>query len=111
MSRAFEEDLQEIVRRIVRVCDPEQVVLFGSRASGMSTEVSDVDLLVIERSPFTKGRSRFAEIVRIEHAMGRIKVPVDVLVFDTEEVQRWRHSPRHIIGRALRDGEVVYERH
>ena len=44
--------LEEIVRRIVEVAQPERVILFGSAARGEMGPDSDVDLLVeFERPP------------------------------------------------------------
>ena len=39
--------IEEMVRIVVAVADPEKVILFGSYARGDATEDSDVDLLVI----------------------------------------------------------------
>ncbi|MDD2201334.1 MAG: nucleotidyltransferase domain-containing protein [Firmicutes bacterium] len=33
---------------------------------------------------------------------------VDILVYSREEVDRWRDSRNHVIGRALREGVVLY---
>lgn len=49
MSKNLQTELlAEIVRRILVVSDPEQIILFGSRARAESGPDSDVDLLVIE---------------------------------------------------------------
>ena len=42
-----EQQLQAIVDIIIRVADPEQIILFGSRARGDARPDSDVDLLII----------------------------------------------------------------
>ena len=39
--------LDEIVRRVVEVAQPERIVLFGSAARGEMTRHSDVDLLIV----------------------------------------------------------------
>ena len=39
--------LDRMVRAIVAEVDPEQVILFGSRARGDAREDSDVDLIVV----------------------------------------------------------------
>lgn len=49
-----EHVLQEMVNVIIAEVDPEQIILFGSRARGEARPDSDVDLLVIEREPFGK---------------------------------------------------------
>ena len=100
-----------LVRRLVSTAQPEQIILFGSRARGQARDDSDVDLLVIESKPFGPQRSRLMEIGRLESALGRLPLATDLLVYSHDEVQRWRDSPRHVIGRALREGRVLYDRH
>ena len=41
----------DMVCAIVAAADPEQVLLFGSRARGDHREHSDVDLIVVEANP------------------------------------------------------------
>ena len=105
-----EELLSEVVKRIVHTCQPRQVILFGSRAGGTADADSDLDLLVIEDEPFGENRSRFREIVRLERALGRLKIPTDILVYSADEIDRWRNSRNHIVSRALRTGKIVYAR-
>ena len=39
--------ISEIVARVVHVCAPERIVLFGSYVYGTQTALSDVDLLIV----------------------------------------------------------------
>ena len=57
--------LQQMVDAIVDEVDPEQVILFGSRARGDSYKDSDVDLIVLESESFDDGRSRHTEEVKL----------------------------------------------
>jgi predicted nucleotidyltransferase len=102
--------MQEITDAIVREVDPERIVLFGSRARGDAAQDSGVDLLIIERGPFGIGRSRRNELTKVERALIRFAVPTDILLYNMEEVEHWRGSLNHVIGRALREGKVIYER-
>jgi predicted nucleotidyltransferase len=43
--------LNEIIRRIVEVAQPEKIILFGSAARGEMSPNSDLDLLVIKSCP------------------------------------------------------------
>jgi predicted nucleotidyltransferase len=45
--------LRQMVEVIIRDVDPETIILFGSRARGEARPDSDVDLLVVEKEPFT----------------------------------------------------------
>ena len=106
-----QEILQEIVQRLVSAAQPEQIILFGSRAHDEARKDSDVDLLVIESKPFDRQHSRLREIGRLESAIGRLSLATDLLVYSHDEIERWRDSPRHVIGRAMREGRILYARH
>lgn len=103
--------LEGMVSAIVREVGPEEIVLFGSLARGDETAASDVDLMVVEREAFGQGRSRRRETSRIREALWEFRVPLDILVFSRDEVERWRNSSHHVIGRALREGRTLYARH
>ena len=102
--------LGEMVEAIVDEVDPEQVILFGSRARGEQREHSDVDLIVVEAEPFGPERSRHKELVRLYHALAGFRVSADVLVYSHDDVDYWRDSLNHVLARALREGKVLYER-
>ena len=102
--------LQRMVAAIVDAADPEQVILFGSRARGDARPDSDVDLVVVEAEPFGPARDRRAEIVRLMRAVGGMGVAKDVLVYSRDEVEYWRDSLNNVLARALREGRVLYER-
>ena len=101
--------LDRMVQAIVDEVDPEQVILFGSRARGDEGESSDVDLIVLEAEPFGPERSRRKELVRLYHALSGFHVPADILVYSHDDVAYWRDSLNHVLARALREGKVLYE--
>ena len=110
MVAVTDELLDEMVRAIVEEVDPEQVILFGSRARGDTHEHSDVDLIVIEAEPFGPERSRIREASRLYSAASGFGVNKDILVFTLAELDYWRDSLNHVLARALREGRVLYER-
>ena len=59
-ARVDEALLQRMTAALVEAADPEQVILFGSRARGDAGPESDVDLIVVEAEPFGPERDRFA---------------------------------------------------
>ncbi len=109
MVSISEELIDRMARRIVREVDPERIVLFGSWARGEANEQSDVDFLVVEREPFGPNRSRREEAVRIWLCLSEFRIPTDVLVYSVEELNQWKDSMHHVVGRALREGKVLYE--
>ena len=110
MIEVTQQVLDEMARAIADAVDPERIVLFGSHARGHALPDSDVDLLVVERDPFGAGRSRRKEAARIRRALTRFLHPIDILVYTTEEVEEWKDSINHVIGRSAREGKLLYER-
>lgn len=110
MAVVSEETIRRMVESIVREVDPEYVYLFGSYARGEARTDSDVDLLVVERTPFEGGRSRRQEMARLWRLLAGFGVPKDILVYSTEEVERWRESRSHVVGRAIQEGRLLHER-
>ncbi len=102
--------LDRVVKVIVDEADPEQIILFGSRARGDATESSDIDLVVVESAPFKGGRNRRAETARLYRAFAFFDTPTDLLVYSRDEVEYWRDSLNHVLARALREGRLLYER-
>jgi len=96
--------LDEIVRRIVQVARPDKIILFGSAARGRLGPNSDLDLLVIKRGRFHRGRLT-EEIYMNLFGVGQA---VDVIVVSAEDVRRYGHHPALVIYPALREGKVIY---
>lgn len=96
--------LADIVRRIVEVARPQQIVLFGSAARGAMGPNSDVDLLVVKSGRFHRGRLLEAIYRNLRGAAA----PVDVLMVTPEELERYRGDPCLILAPAVREGRVVY---
>ncbi|CAN5390213.1 hypothetical protein BH24GEM3_BH24GEM3_02430 [soil metagenome] len=96
--------LEEIVRRVVEVAQPDRIILFGSAARGESGPDSDIDLLVIKSG--VEHRRRLAEEIYLE--LSGIEVPVDVVVATPEDVERFGSRIGSVIRPALREGEEIY---
>ncbi len=98
--------IQEMVRRIVNVCNPDRIVLFGSYARGRAGPDSDVDFFVVARLNGQKREVRLA----IRRALSGMGLSKDIVVASPEEVKRYQHCVGTIIRMALQDGKVLYER-
>lgn len=102
--------LREMVDVIVRERSPEAIILFGSRARGDAHADSDVDLLVIEKEPFSPQRSRRKVVARLQMALRELPLSKDILLYSRAEFDHWRNSLNHLLGRAGREGRVLYGR-
>lgn len=110
MDQTVRAELGEIVQAIVTEVNPEQVILFGSRARGDARRNSDIDLLVVESRPFGSGRSAHDEEVKLLRAVARFDVDTDVLVCSRDDFDYWKGTLNHVLARAAREGIVVYAR-
>ncbi len=98
------EELDEIIRRIVRGAAPERIILFGSFARGEAGPNSDLDLLIVKAGEVHRGHLT-EEIYSNLRGVDRA---VDVVVVTTEDIERYRNSHALVIAPALREGRVVY---
>jgi predicted nucleotidyltransferase len=110
MDTVSSDQLALLAERIIRLVNPRQVVLFGSRARGTAREGSDIDLLIVGDRSLDERWSRRREIGRIRRNLPFVGVPIDILFFTPEEVERWRDTTNHVVSEALREGKVLYER-
>jgi predicted nucleotidyltransferase len=110
MPIASESQLQELTAAIVRKCQPSRIVLFGSQARGNAHDDSDIDLLVVDSRPFSRVRSRRREIAEIRRSLPPLGIPIDLLLFDDVEYQKWKETTNHVIAEAVREGRVLHER-
>ena len=102
--------LHQMVQAIVEELDPEQVILFGSRARAHEGEDTEVDLGVVETEPFGKTRSRRMEAFRLWRTLTRFVVPKNIHVYSHDEVEFCRGSLTHVLVWALREGRILHER-
>jgi len=97
--------IQEIIKRILTVAQPDRIILFGSAATGEMTRDSDIDLLILETEP---GNPR-QESVRIDSTLSGLGYPFDIIVISTD----WFEASKNVIGGiahpANKYGRVIYE--
>jgi uncharacterized protein len=97
--------LDDIVRRIVEVAQPERIILFGSAARGELGPHSELDLLVIKGGEYRPGELT-DDIYR---GISGVAYAVDVIVATLEHVERYRDSHPLVIKPALKEGLVVFD--
>ena len=101
-----EQAIQDAVRRVVAAAQqPVKVILFGSYARGTATDVSDLDLMVVERELPDAG----AEMIRLNDALSHLDVDVDLLVYSEQEFNQRRNWCSTPVYWAMREGKVFYE--
>ena len=96
--------LDDIIRRVVEVAQPEKIILFGSAARGDMHRHSDIDLLIIKECTDARGLMR-----QIRRNLHRAGAAVDAVVVTPKAVERYKNSHALVIKPALREGKIVYE--
>lgn len=99
-----QDTLDEIIRRVVEVAQPEQIILFGAAAQGTMTRNSDVDLLIVKEGGDAKNLR-----ARIYENLYGVRVAVDAILVSPADLERYKDSHALVIKPALQDGKVVYE--
>ena len=97
---------KKIVNTIVESTFPDKVILFGSRAKGNYKKNSDYDFMVVK-----SGVKNEREISRrIYRALfdNHIRVPVDIIVVDSDKLDKNKENRYLIYSWALKEGEIVY---
>jgi uncharacterized protein len=98
--------LDRIVEQIVKVLDPEKIILFGSYARGEAGPDSDVDIAVIAETDQPRGR----RTLPLAEAWPHVEFPTDIMVFTPEEWGLWAPVINTIPNEATREERVLYER-
>jgi predicted nucleotidyltransferase len=97
--------LDEIVDRLVRGMNPEQIYLFGSQALGKAGSSSDIDLLIVLHDSDLPRHRR--ESLSYDLLWG-ISTPVDLIVLTRNEFQRATQVKTSLPANAIRSGKLVY---
>jgi len=104
-QHAFSQELlDEIVRRIVHVADPERIILFGSAARGKMGPNSDLDILIVKRN--LSNRRRLAGVIR--RRLHGLEAAVDLILVTPKDVEEYRDCPYTVISPALRESRTLY---
>ena len=101
---SVDEQIDQMVNRLVQAAHPEQIILFGSQASGSARPDSDVDFLVV--MPLTKPRRRMEG--DLHAALMDADLAKDIIVVTPEELAHFRNVPGTIVQPAVETGKVVY---
>ena len=102
-AQQLEATLSRIIETLHARYHPEQVIVFGSLASGNITETSDLDLLIIKET-----EKRFFDRIREVVEICDYDVGVDFLVYTPKELQEAARNNPFVRDEILSKGRVVY---
>lgn len=96
--------LQPALQALIEAAQPERIILFGSHARGDAREDSDLDFLVIEAHVDDRAK----EMVRLRRVLRPLRIPADVLLYSSEDIEKWGDQPGSALYWILREGQAVY---
>lgn len=103
MGADINSQIRDVVARIVRVAQPQKIILFGSAARGDVSPDSDLDILVVKDG--VKRRALAGLIYRSLIGVGRA---IDIVVASSDDIERYGNSPSLVLHSALQEGRVIY---
>jgi predicted nucleotidyltransferase len=94
--------------------DPYKIILFGSYANGNPNENSDIDLMVILDNNHVSEtyEERLNKKISIRNLVLEInrKIPLDILVYSKEELNKIKEHGNYFIDEIERTGKIIYEK-
>jgi predicted nucleotidyltransferase len=97
--------LEEIVCRLIKVYDPEEIYLFGSMARGEAGEDSDYDLLIIVPDDAPQEKRKDATAYKALRGTG---VAVDVIVWTRSAFDKRLHLKASLPSIVKEEGRLLY---
>lgn len=101
------EALEQALRRIAADPSVRALVLFGSRASGSARPDSDLDVLVVERTPHLDPQAKAASWRRHIQPLKSLPLAIDLVVSGSADAERLSGSRWPVISEAARHGQVL----
>jgi len=104
-EKLLNDELKRIVEVIKRQYDPERIILFGSMAVRKVHEWSDIDLVIIKKTP-----KRFIERALEVGRLVQPRVGIDLFIYTPEEYEFLLKERSSFLLSVLKTGETVYEK-
>jgi predicted nucleotidyltransferase len=98
--------ISNLIHRIASIINPDKIYLFGSYATGLANEDSDIDLLVVKETLEPKYRRS----IEIQRLLIGTKLPVDIVVYTNEEFENEKLNSFSFLNSAFHGAQLMYER-
>ena len=99
-KRIPQRAINQVVKQIVEKFKPQKIILFGSYARGKPRPESDVDLLIVMKSPKSS--------LEIRRHLG-VMFGMDLLVYTPKRLKERAAMGDWFVRDILKEGKVLYE--
>lgn len=105
LEKQYRQWVDRAVEQIKTNYQPEKIILFGSVASGLLEEGSDIDFFIIKDTPKRK-------LDRIDEANNFLDpdIPVEFHIYTPKEIEERLRLGDFFVKEILEKGKVLYER-
>jgi predicted nucleotidyltransferase len=104
-NRAVRDELAIVTSTAEQIFPESKTILFGSRATGNEKEDSDIDICVIINDRSIR-RIDACHVLR-KAIIGKINIPIDILVFYSDDFEVNSKRPPMIEYRIAREGVTL----
>ena len=104
LSPEIQQSLDKLVAEIVRLVNPEEIILFGSAARPEVTQPNDLDLLVV----MPEGVQKVRVMKYLYKKIDDVLIPFDILVATKQELKKHAHNIGLIYHYILNEGVRIY---
>lgn len=101
----LQQEMDRYLYLLIEHDDPEQVIVFGSLATGEVHRWSDIDLIVVKQTDLP-----FWQRLRETRRLLQPKVGTDLLIYTPSEFEQLRRERPFFRDEILAKGNVIYER-
>lgn len=105
MKTVTQEQLDEVVRRLVEAVHPERIYLYGSHAYGTPSEDSDIDLLVVVADEVSNDARLYGQAAS---CLRGSFVPVEMAIFNRADFERQKDWVSSLPYAVARQGRLLY---
>jgi len=98
--------IMEIANIIANSYQPEKIILFGSYATDMANEESDLDLLIIKNSDLPRTKRNFEIWKQLRKK--KYMFPIDIMVYTNDEIQKDINNKFSFVYNVFKDGKIIY---
>ena len=98
--------LKNVIKSIIKIANPDRIILFGSRADGKAKEGSDYDLLVLKNNVADKRKLGKKIYMNLDY----VGAAIDLIVEESSVFNKQSLIPYKMYCEIAETGKVVYEK-
>lgn len=100
------KSLKDITDRLIEYYQPDRIILFGSRLTQITSQESDVDLLIIKDTE----KSAIDRRIEVEKILFDREIPLDLIIYTPREMLYLFSIGSPFIEEVLEKGRLLYMR-